>query len=46
LEDEALHIIQATLRKKPLGDRLVDVSRPGVDFPDLRDRSDHEPIDL
>ena len=51
MEEEARRILSSAVRRrpsggKPLGTRLFELSRPGVDLPDVRDRTPHDPIDL
>lgn len=51
MEEEARRILRSAVRKelKPavsLGDLLFRISRPGVELPDVRDRTPHEPIEL
>lgn len=51
MEEEARRILRSAVRPrpagdKPMGDLLVEISRPGIELPDVRDRSPHEPIAL
>lgn len=51
MEEEARRILHSAVRPrpaggKPMGSLLVELSRPGVELPDVRDRSPHEPIAL
>jgi hypothetical protein len=51
MEEEARRILRSAVRREykptvPLGDLLFRISRPGVELPDVRDRTPHEPIEL
>ena len=51
MEEEVRQIIRSAVGPhpaggKPLGDLLVELSRPGLELPDMRDRRPHEPITL
>ncbi len=51
MEEEVRQILRTTLRPqptagKPLGDLLVELSRPGVELPDVRPHTPHEPLAL
>lgn len=51
MEEEARQILRSVVGPrptggKPMGDLLVELSRPGVDLPDVRDQTPHEPIAL
>ena len=51
MEEEVRQILRSVvqppaLAEEPLGSRLVRLSRPGVELPDLRERRPHEPIEL
>lgn len=51
MEEEARQILRSAVQPKPasvkpLGDLLVELSRPGVELPEVRDRTPHEPEDL
>lgn len=51
MEEEVRQILRSAVRRhpaggRPLGDLLVELSRPGVELPDVRDRTPHEPIAL
>jgi plasmid stability protein len=51
MEEEVRQILRSAVHPrptggKPLGDLLVELSRPGVVLPDVRDRTPHEPIAL
>ena len=51
MEEEVRQILRAAVCPRPtggvpLGDLLVALSRPGVELPDVRDRTRHEPIAL
>ena len=48
VEEKARQILRSALRKdlRPadsIGDRLFQISRPGVELPDARDRTPYEP---
>ena len=51
MEEEARQILRSAVRpsargRKPMGSLLMELSRPGVDLPDVRDRTPHEPPEL
>ena len=51
MEEEVRQILRSAVARrpaggKPLGDLLVELSRPGFELPDVRDRKPHEPIAL
>lgn len=51
MEEEVRQILRAAVsgagrEDEPLGDFLVRISRPGIELPDVRDRTPHEPIEL
>ena len=51
MEEEARWILSSAVRRRPscgkgLGTQLYELSRPGVDLPDVRDRTPHDPMDL
>ena len=51
MEEEVRQILRSAVRpgpagSKPLGDLLVELSRPGVELPEVRDRTPQEPIAL
>ncbi len=51
MEEEARQILRRAVRpviapEKGFGKRLFDLARPGIELPDIRDRTPHEPIDL
>ncbi len=51
MEEEVRQILSAAVSEpqgmgRPLGELLVELSRPGVELPDLRDRAPHRPIKL
>ena len=51
MEEEVRQILRSAVGphpvgSKPLGDLLVELSRPGVELPEVRDRTPQEPIAL
>jgi plasmid stability protein len=51
MEEEVRQILRSAAHPrpasgKPMGDLLVELSRPGVQLPDIRNHAPHEPIAL